>query len=149
MALTDKQERFCQEYLIDLNATQSAIRTGYSKKTAGSIGQENLTKPEIAARIKELQSQREIRTKITADKVLTDIEEIRIRCMQKEMITDREGNPTGEWKFEAHGALKACEMFGKYLKLFTDKIEHSGNILESMTDEDLQRRLKELRERNK
>lgn len=47
MALTDKQVRFCEEYLVDYNATQAAVRAGYSKKTAGSIGHENLTKPEI------------------------------------------------------------------------------------------------------
>ena len=49
--LTAKQERFCEEYLIDLNATQAAIRAGYSVESAGSIGSENLTKPEIRARI--------------------------------------------------------------------------------------------------
>ena len=47
--LTAKQERFCEEYLIDLNATQAAIRAGYSVESAGSIGSENLTKPEIRA----------------------------------------------------------------------------------------------------
>ena len=47
MALTDKQEMFCREYLVDLNATQAAIRAGYSDKTARSVGNENLTKPDI------------------------------------------------------------------------------------------------------
>jgi phage terminase small subunit len=50
--LTDKQKRFCEEYLIDLNATQAAIRAGYSAKTAKSIGQENLTKPDILQYVK-------------------------------------------------------------------------------------------------
>lgn len=54
--LTDKQERFCQEYVIDFNATRSAIASGYSEKTAHSIGNENLMKPEIASRIQELKS---------------------------------------------------------------------------------------------
>lgn len=60
--LTPKQERFCQEYLVDLNATQAAIRSGYSQKTAYSIGQENLNKPEIKNKIEELQ--KEIQNKI-------------------------------------------------------------------------------------
>lgn len=55
MALTDKQRRFVEEYLVDLNATQAAIRAGYSKKTAGQIGDENLRKPEIAKAVQEEQ----------------------------------------------------------------------------------------------
>ena len=53
--LTDKQRRFCEEYCIDLNATQAAIRAGYSKDTAGVIGCENLKKPNVAEYIKHLQ----------------------------------------------------------------------------------------------
>ena len=56
--LTAKQERFCEEYLIDLNATQAAIRAGYSVESAGSIGSENLTKPEIRARIDTAMAER-------------------------------------------------------------------------------------------
>jgi len=56
--LTDKQERFCQEYILDLNKTQAAIRAGYSESTAGAIGHENLKKPEILARVEELQRER-------------------------------------------------------------------------------------------
>ncbi|MNM44922.1 Terminase small subunit [compost metagenome] len=70
MALTAKQKLFVQEYLIDLNATQAAIRAGYSERTARKIGQENLTKPDIQAAIQEAQNQRAERTEITADMVL-------------------------------------------------------------------------------
>ncbi len=70
--LTDKQKAFIQEYLIDLNATQAAIRAGYSKKTATIIGFENLTKPNIAAAIQEAQAKRERRTQITQDQVLEE-----------------------------------------------------------------------------
>jgi phage terminase small subunit len=56
LTLTDKQKRFVAEYLIDLNATQAAIRAGYSEKTARSVGSENLTKPDVAALIKEKQA---------------------------------------------------------------------------------------------
>jgi phage terminase small subunit len=68
--LTPKQQRFVDEYLIDLNATQAAIRAGYSKATAGSIGDENLKKPEIAAAIAERMRARAQRTEITQDMVL-------------------------------------------------------------------------------
>lgn len=59
MALSDKQRRFCEEYVIDWNATQAAIRAGYSEKTAYSIGQENLKKPEIESHIEEIQKKLE------------------------------------------------------------------------------------------
>lgn len=71
--LTDKQEQFCLEYLIDLNATQSAIRAGYSKKTAYSIGQENLKKPEIQNRISELKEERSKKVSLTALDVLKEL----------------------------------------------------------------------------
>lgn len=53
MKLTSKQQRFCDEYLVDLNATQAAIRAGYSKKTAKQIAQQNLTKLDIQEYIKK------------------------------------------------------------------------------------------------
>lgn len=74
--LTEKQKRFCEEYLIDLNATQSAIRAGYSEKTAYSIGCENLTKPEIQNYISELQEQRAKDSCITQQKVMTELSRV-------------------------------------------------------------------------
>lgn len=76
MTLSPKQQRFVEEYLIDLNATQSAIRAGYSKKTAGSVGGENLQKPEIAAAIRSAQLERAGRTGITQDRVLKELARI-------------------------------------------------------------------------
>ncbi len=73
MKLTNKQQRFCEEYLIDLNATQSAIRAGYSKKTAYIIGHENLNKPNIEKYITKLMKKREDRTEITADMVIKEL----------------------------------------------------------------------------
>ena len=71
--LTDKQKLFCIEYLVDLNATQAAIRAGYSKKTAHSIGAENLTKPLIQKFIQENMDKRVKRTEIESDEVLENI----------------------------------------------------------------------------
>lgn len=72
MALTPKQKRFVQEYLVDLNATAAAIRAGYSKKTAEVIGYENLRKPQIETAINQAIQEREKRTKITQDMVLQE-----------------------------------------------------------------------------
>ena len=117
MKLTPKQARFIEEYLVDLNATQAAIRAGYSARTATVIGNENLTKPYIQAAIEIAQLARSERTQITVDKVLEDIELIKLNAMQQE----------DDGKMINHaGALKACELQGKHLKMFVDKVEHSG-----------------------
>lgn len=74
--MTDKQLKFCLEYLVDLNATAAAKRAGYSEKTAASIGQENLIKPEIQEEIQRQQDKRSNRTQITADIVLQELAKI-------------------------------------------------------------------------
>ncbi|MDR5616902.1 terminase small subunit [Arsenophonus sp.] len=76
MALTDKQEAFCREYLIDLNATQAAIRAGYSEKTARRIGSENVTKLDIQKRIQDLMEERKNRIEVNADYVLKRLVDI-------------------------------------------------------------------------
>lgn len=71
--LNDKQERFCREYVIDLNATQAAIRAGYSEKTAGQQGEQHLKKLEIQNRIAELKADIGKRLEITADMVVSEL----------------------------------------------------------------------------
>jgi len=126
--LTPKQLMFCKEFLVDLNATQAAIRAGYSKKTAGQMGFENLKKPEIRKEVERLIGQREERTERSADEVIKRLWEIVDRCMQKVPVLDKSGNKTGEFKFDATGANKALELLGRHHKLFTDKIERSGTV---------------------
>ncbi len=109
--LTDKQEMFCVEYLIDLNATQAAIRAGYSTKTAQAIGAENLTKPLIAEKIAKSFNERIESTKIDAAYVLLKSNELLERCMAD-----------GE-EFNAAGAGKALDLIGKHIDVqaFNDK----------------------------
>ena len=71
--LTAKQARFIEEYLVDLNATQAAIRAGYSKNTASEIGYENLSKPQIHEAIQEAVAERSKRVEVTADMVLREL----------------------------------------------------------------------------
>jgi len=120
---------FVKEYLVDLNATQAAIRAGYSEKTATVIAAENLTKPNIAQAIQNGMNERAKRTEVTADYVLTTIVNTIERCQQAEPVmekVDGELVPTGEYKFDSGAVLKGCELLGKHLKLFTDKVEHAG-----------------------
>jgi phage terminase small subunit len=125
-SLNEKQKRFCEEYLIDLNATQAAIRAGYSEKTAKEIGCENLTKPNIQEYVQSLLEERSKRTEIDADYVLYGIKEVVERCIQAEPVL-MDGQPTGEYRFEHTGALKGYELLGKHLKLFTEKVDHTSS----------------------
>ena len=123
--LTAKQKAFCEEYLIDLNATQAAIRSGYSKHTAKDIACQNLAKLNISEYIAELQAKRSAKTAITADYVLSSLHKVAERCMQEEAVTDADG-ATGEFKFEHSGANKSLELLGKHLGLFVERKELSG-----------------------
>lgn len=124
--LTPKQALFVKEYLVDLNATQAAIRAGYSEKTAYSIGEENLRKPDIALAIQEASKERAAKVDITAEYVLQTIKNTIERCAQAEPVLDRDGVPTGEYRFDSTAVLKGSELLGKYLKLFTEKVETSN-----------------------
>ena len=98
--LNPKQKRFCEEYVIDLNATQSAIRAGYSKKTAGVSGWEILKKPYISEYIAKLRQDMQDRTKITADNVLNRV---------NDLATEAEDDNT---------KLRANDMLMKHLGLY-------------------------------
>lgn len=130
--LTARQERFCREYIIDYNATKAAVRAGYSEKTAKSIGSENLTKPDILARVRELQKEQTKRLCISADWVMQNLVEVYRRCMKQEevMVWDAEQRkkvPSGEYVFDSKGALNALEMLGKHLAMFDGKAVTQDN----------------------
>ena len=95
--LNDRQSRFVIEYLVDLNATQAAIRSGYSKKTAGQIGDENLKKPQIAQAISEAKNSRNERVKINADYVLNRLVEIDQLDVLDILRDDMSFKPLSEW----------------------------------------------------
>lgn len=134
--MTPKQEAFVREYLIDLNGTQAAIRAGYSAKTAEVQASRLLSNAKVAATVQAAMDKRAERTEITADYVLESIVSTMERCKQVEPIFDRKGDPVlvetpdGEmaraYTFNAAGVLKGAELLGKHLKLFTDKVEHTG-----------------------
>lgn len=153
MKLTEKQKRFVEEYLIDLNATQAAIRAGYSGNTAKEIGYENLTKPHIATEIEKAMEERSERTKISADRVLDEIahsafddisnylsftpdEEarygMRIDVKDSGEIDTRNISEVSigkdGFKFKLYGKDQALVNLGKHLGLFKERIEHSGGI---------------------
>lgn len=137
--LTDKQEMFCREYLLDLNATQAAIRAGYSEKTARNIAGNLLTKINIQMRISELKAQRCEEVKIDANWVLINAKRVFDRCMQDEPILTRDGDPVivstengdlaAAYKFDSNGANKALDTIGKHVEVnaFKTNIDHSSS----------------------
>jgi phage terminase small subunit len=147
--LTAKQQRFVEEYLIDLNATQAAIRAGYSEKTAYSQGQRLLNNVEIQKAVAEAQEDRSNRTKITADRVLQELARIGFSDLRNmltdgiEVVTntgergkDEDGRKIVEHthKIKVWDKNSALEKLGKHLGMFTEKIEHSGGVSVNVVD---------------
>lgn len=125
MKLTAKQRRFVQEYLIDLNATQAAIRAGYSKNSARQVGTENLSKPSIKQAIEEKLKQ--IDEEKTAD--AKEIREFWTKVMrgdEKETVLryDSEGHQVEtEIDVSMKDRIRASELMGKSFAMFTDKVD--------------------------
>ncbi len=109
--LTPKQQRFVEEYLIDLNATQAAIRAGYSEKTAQEIGSENLSKPMVAKAIAEAQEKLSNKAQVTVEMV--------VNGLLKEAQDYADGSTQS-------ARVSAWAHLGKHLGMFKDKIEHTG-----------------------
>jgi phage terminase small subunit len=132
--MTSKQQRFCDEYLIDLNATQAAIRAGYSKKTAGVIGDENLKKPYIKEYIADRMAQKESKLIADQDEVLKYLTSVLRGSSQSEVVVVES---TGDFSSKARTMkkapdekerLKAAELLGKRYSIFTDKVDVEGAI---------------------
>lgn len=145
--LTKKQQLFVDEYLIDLNATQAAIRAGYSVDTAREIGCENLTKPNIQEAIAKVMAERSKRTGINQDRVVLELAKIafvkmtdivdsqgRIKsdassddlaCIESVKYKESESD-TGssvEREVKIASKMKALELLGKHLGMWNDKID--------------------------
>lgn len=126
--LTPKQQRFCEEYIVDFNATQAAVRAGYSKKTAYSIGQENLIKPEIQAEIQASKQKISERTAVTVEYIVEKLQANLARAMEEEAVTDAEGKEIGVYKYEGSVANKSIELLGKTIGAFQDNVKHEGDL---------------------
>ena len=124
MALSGKIERFCEEYVVDYNATQAAIRAGYKEKSAANQGSRLLKNDEVLARVHELQLSFNL-TRCFDDKnrVLNELWEIAEKAMQKTPVMEWDSSkhayvPSGEWAFDGKTATKALELIGKMSGMF-------------------------------
>ncbi len=157
MALKPKQARFVAEYLKDLNATQAAIRAGYSARTARAIGHENLTKPDIAAAIAAATQKQLAGAELTAARVLEEMRRVAfsdVRALYKDdgtlraiheltpeqsaaiasievvhkNLTAGDGQVDTVIKVKAWDKPRSLEMLAKHFGLLTEKVEHSGGL---------------------
>lgn len=129
--MTPKQKAFCQEYLKDLNATQAAIRAGYSAKTAHVIGAENLTKPIIASYLQQETSQRAEKVQITAEMVLKQIMEDRDDAKERGQLSV---------------SMKGNELLAKHLGMFIERHEVKDvSDVDNMTEQEIHDELDRLR----
>lgn len=167
--LTAKQRRFVEEYLIDLNVTQAAIRAGYSVQTAIEQGYQLLQKTSVSDAISKAMAERSKRTGITQDMVvhelykigfsiITDylkIENNQVEFFDTDSIPQEKLSAIAEIKesnngisFRLHDKLKALELLGRHLGMFKDKVEISGqldnNPFEGLTTEELKIMLQKL-----
>ena len=127
--MNEKQKQFCEEYIIDLNGTQAAIRAGYSAKTANEQAAQLLAKLSIQEYIQDIKNKRSERVKYSQDELMRDILEVKNRCMQANPVLDKEGNETGIWKFDSNGANKALDMLAKHVGFYeTDNKQKAFNI---------------------
>lgn len=128
--MTDKQKRFCDEYLIDCNATQAAIRAGYSPKTAYSIGEENLKKPELKTYIDERLEQLHSEKIADAQEVLEYLTSV-MRGEHTEQVLRLDGDGVqvvDSIQTPTHDKLKAAELIGKRYGLFKDAVDLGGAV---------------------
>ena len=149
--LTAKQQRFCDEYLIDLNATQAAIRAGYSEKTAAVIATENLKKPNIKEYLENRMAEKESELIADQDEVLRYLTAVMRREMMESVVVTLQSKTekwvndeqTGKLKKQTvteespavvpipaklSDANKAAELLGKRYSLFTDKVNIDAAI---------------------
>lgn len=161
--LTAKQRQFCLEYLVDMNATKAAERAGYSKRTAKYIGHENLQRPAVQALLRELQAEREERTKVDADRVLLELARIAFldpgelkrdgAWLPLEEMPEEVRRAVAGFKIGEAGELRdlrfsdklgALKLFMQHMGMLRERVEVSGPNGGPVTVEEKARSLEDL-----
>lgn len=133
--LTQVEEIFCLEYMVDMNQTKAYMRAfemdNYS--SASSLSYRLFRKVQIVARIKELMEERAQRMEINQDWVILSLKQIRERCLVAEPVLEwnhetKQMEPTGEYKFDSNGANRATELIGKHMGMFTTKLDIAAKV---------------------
>ena len=131
--LKKRYELFCQEYVVDYNGTQAAIRAGYKEKSARQQASRLLASEEVLTRISELQKDQLDRLALSQDYVVLQLLETYKCCREPTPVmrydpSTGEMEETGMYQFDSKGALRALELIGKHLGMFSDKVHVSGSL---------------------
>ncbi|HZV12657.1 MAG TPA: terminase small subunit [Candidatus Kapabacteria bacterium] len=140
--LSDKQEAFCREYLNDYNATQAAIRAGYSQRSAHAHAWEIISNPAVRARIEELKQEYFEQLELDSYYVLARLKQIVERAMQEKQTRGKDGKKNGTSQFNTITAIRALELIGKYLGMFPNSKTHitiTPEEIQNMNDDELER----------
>jgi phage terminase small subunit len=162
--LSPKRERFCQEYIIDLNETQAAIRSGYSKKSAKNQGSRLMENDDVKARIKILLAERAARCQVSQDDVLAELKRLGFSDMRNlaewnsvlvklkdsseisdsdaacvESVSQTVSKDGGSLSIKLHSKTKSLELLARHLGMLHDKIDHTtgGKELQTMSKDEL------------
>lgn len=119
-----KADILAAEFLIDYDLEAAAARANLEPSEARKI----FARPSTKKRMREMARDIAAKVGISAEYVLATTKDIVERCRQAVPVTDTEGNPTGEYRFDAANALKGCELLGKHLRLFTEQVNHKVDI---------------------
>ena len=120
-SLPPRQQRFVDEYLVDSNATQAAIRAGYSARTAKQQGSRLLTKADVEHAVAAGKAKLGERTRLTQDWVLERLQENAKRAMQAEAARDKDGVIIGDYQYQGSVANRAYELIGKHIGMFVER----------------------------
>ncbi len=126
--LTAKQELFCQEYTVDYNGKQAAIRAGYKAESAEFQASRLLRNDKVLARVRELQQEQVERLAVSRDYVMLQLLDTYRCCREPTPVMEYDPDTgqmkaTGTYEFDSKGALKAMELVGRHLGMFNDKLQ--------------------------
>lgn len=132
-SITPKQERFCQEYIVDYNGAQAAVRAGYAANSARKTASRLLTNADILARVRKLQREQTARLALTQDYVLQQLVDTYRCCREPEpvLVYDPDAGgmvESGKYQFDSKGALRALELIGKHLGMYQDKLKLDAKL---------------------
>jgi phage terminase small subunit len=128
LSLSEEEEEFCQEFLVDLDSKQALIRMNHECDNPAMIGRRLMDLPRIRSRIEVLQEERSKRLGVDAEWVLTAAVELYNRCMATVAVKDKDGVPLGVYKFDSSGANTALKTIGQHVgvRAFKKLVEHTG-----------------------
>lgn len=135
-----RHERFCQEYIVDYNGTQAAIRAGYKEGSARQQAARLLSNAAILARVRELQKEQVERLAVSQDYVVMQLLDTYARCRETTPVMQFDHElgqmvETGFYQFDSKGALRALELLGKHLGMYNDKLTLNGRVDTGMLDQ--------------